>query len=181
MLPEIMDRFGVMGGPLLGCSLFAVMVLLERLVFILIIDGRGKKFLGQSGQLLDDLKNSSRRLRDEQVSLHIEKARKPFDRGINLLKLIATVSPIIGLLGTILGIISAFRKIASTTDPVTPNLIADGLWEALLTTAAGLVVALPCVVLAGLLTFWRNAVLDAVTAELNQRSLNLELQQEQAL
>ena len=181
MLPEIIDRFGLMGGPLLGCSLFAVMVLLERIVFILLIDGRGRRLLSQSKVLLGDLTNTSRTLREEVISLHIEKARKQFDRGINLLKLIATVSPIIGLLGTILGIIAAFRKIASTTDPVTPNLIADGLWEALLTTAAGLVIALPCVVLAGLLTFWRNSVLDNVTAELNHRSLQMELQQESAL
>ncbi|MBO6825288.1 MAG: MotA/TolQ/ExbB proton channel family protein [Sneathiella sp.] len=177
MLPEILGKLGMMGWPLVGCSIVATMILLERLVFVLFIDGRGKRLKSLLHEVLGNLMDKPRDLRDDAISLHLDHFRKPYDRGINMLRLIATISPIIGLLGTILGIIGAFQKIAATTDPVTPNLIADGLWEALMTTAAGLMIALPCVLVAGLLGFWRGAVLDRVTTELNHHSLSKDLHQ----
>jgi len=181
MLPEILDKLGMMGWPLVGCSVVATMIILERLVFVLFIDGRGKRLKTLLENLLNKLTDKPRDLRDDAISLHLDHFRKPYDRGINVLRLIATISPIIGLLGTILGIISAFQKIAATTDPVTPNLIADGLWEALMTTAAGLMIALPCVVVAGLLGFWRSALLDQITNQLNHQSLTEDLKQEAEL
>lgn len=59
---------------------------------------------------------------------------------------IATISPLLGLLGTVTGMIGVFQSVvnqASTGAPVDPGLLAGGIWEALLTTAAGLVVAIP--------------------------------------
>jgi len=52
------------------------------------------------------------------------------------------------------------------------------LWEALMTTAAGLMIALPCVLAAGLLGFWRGALLDRITTALNHRSLTRDLNRE---
>jgi biopolymer transport protein ExbB len=58
------------------------------------------------------------------------------------LKLIATVSPLLGLLGTVLGMVGVFRTIATSTSP-DPTMLAGGIWEALITTVMGLVVAIP--------------------------------------
>lgn len=62
------------------------------------------------------------------------------------LELIASLSPLLGLLGTVLGMIGAFQQLESAGSQVDPALLSGGIWEALLTTAAGLVVAIPAVV-----------------------------------
>jgi biopolymer transport protein ExbB len=65
------------------------------------------------------------------------------ERGLPLLSLIATVSPLLGLLGTVLGMIEAFQQLETAGDRVDPAILSGGIWEALLTTAAGLSVAIP--------------------------------------
>ncbi len=69
------------------------------------------------------------------------------ERGLSLLSLIATIAPLLGLLGTVLGMIEAFQQMETVGDRVEPALLAGGIWEALLTTAAGLSVAIPAAVL----------------------------------
>ena len=68
------------------------------------------------------------------------------ERGLAILGLIAAISPLLGLLGTVLGMIEAFQQMQSAGDRVSPGLLAGGIWEALLTTAAGLTVAIPAAV-----------------------------------
>lgn len=65
------------------------------------------------------------------------------ERGLPLLSLVATVSPLLGLLGTVLGMIEAFQQLETAGDTVDPAILSGGIWEALLTTAAGLSVAIP--------------------------------------
>lgn len=72
-------------------------------------------------------------------------------RHIRLLELIAMVAPLLGLLGTVLGMISAFQSLAAAEGAANASLLAGGIWEALLTTAAGLMVAIPAAIAAGLL------------------------------
>lgn len=65
---------------------------------------------------------------------------------LKVLEVIATLSPLLGLLGTVLGMITAFQKLQGAGSTVDPALLSGGIWEALLTTAAGLVVAIPTVI-----------------------------------
>lgn len=62
------------------------------------------------------------------------------------LSTIASVSPLAGLLGTVTGMIKAFMKIQTAGGTTNPSNLAGGIWEALLTTAAGLVVAIPSLI-----------------------------------
>lgn len=66
---------------------------------------------------------------------------------LRALEVIATLSPLLGLLGTVLGMIEAFRQLASSGSQVDPSVLSGGIWQALLTTAAGLSVAIPVVLL----------------------------------
>lgn len=66
-----------------------------------------------------------------------------FERGLKTLSLLANTAPLLGLLGTIIGMISAFRVIESHGAGVNPQMLAGGIWEAMLTTGVGLAVALP--------------------------------------
>lgn len=59
------------------------------------------------------------------------------------LDLAANVGPLLGLLGTVIGMVRAFSKLQQQGAKIDPSQLAGGIWEALLTTAAGLVVAIP--------------------------------------
>jgi len=66
--------------------------------------------------------------------------------GMRGLEVIATLSPLLGLLGTVLGMIDVFAEIAGADSRVSPALLSGGIWEALLTTAIGMGVAIPVIV-----------------------------------
>lgn len=65
--------------------------------------------------------------------------------GIRTLEVIATTSPLLGLLGTVLGMIEAFQALEAAGNKVDPAILSGGIWAALLTTAVGLIVAVPAV------------------------------------
>jgi biopolymer transport protein ExbB len=56
---------------------------------------------------------------------------------------IAHLSPLLGLLGTVMGMITAFIRLEEAGSKVNPSILAGGIWEALLTTAFGLIIAIP--------------------------------------
>ncbi|WP_428033954.1 MotA/TolQ/ExbB proton channel family protein [Amphritea sp.] len=62
------------------------------------------------------------------------------------LEVIANLSPLLGLMGTVLGMISAFQQMEAAGSQVDPAVLSGGIWQALLTTAVGLAVAIPVVV-----------------------------------
>jgi len=62
------------------------------------------------------------------------------------LEVIASLAPLLGLFGTVLGMIAAFRQLEAAGNQVNPAILSGGIWEALLTTAVGLAVAIPTVV-----------------------------------
>ncbi|MEI6730528.1 MAG: MotA/TolQ/ExbB proton channel family protein, partial [Pseudomonadota bacterium] len=61
------------------------------------------------------------------------------------LEMIANIGPLLGLLGTVMGMVAAFAKLESAGARVDPSLFAGGIWEAFLCTVAGLVVAIPAI------------------------------------
>ena len=73
-------------------------------------------------------------------------------RHIRILELIAMISPLLGLLGTVLGMIQSFQELELAEGAANASVLAGGIWQALLTTAAGLLVAIPAAVGASLLS-----------------------------
>jgi biopolymer transport protein ExbB len=65
------------------------------------------------------------------------------ESGFRILDSIAQIAPLLGLFGTVLGMIDAFQALQDAGNSVDPSLLAGGIWVALLTTAAGLAVAMP--------------------------------------
>jgi len=68
------------------------------------------------------------------------------EKNLGVLATIAHIAPLIGLLGTVTGMVRAFQVIeqkAVAMTPVNPGDLAGGIWEALITTVAGLAVAIP--------------------------------------
>ncbi|MBE0453010.1 MAG: MotA/TolQ/ExbB proton channel family protein [Roseovarius sp.] len=83
--------------------------------------------------------------------------------GFRLLDSVAQLAPLLGLFGTVLGMINAFQSLQDAGAQVDPSLLAGGIWVALLTTAAGLAVAMPT----AMVLSWFEGRMDAerVTAE----------------
>jgi biopolymer transport protein ExbB len=92
---------------------------------------QGLKMIGQSRLVFKDAMEESGRRESLYLSSHLE-----------LLGVIANISPLLGLLGTVSGMINAFGAVAQS-GLGNPGLLAGGIGQALLTTAAGLVVAIP--------------------------------------
>ncbi|MES2967703.1 MAG: MotA/TolQ/ExbB proton channel family protein [Pseudomonadota bacterium] len=89
-------------------------------------------------------------------------------RHIRLLELIAMISPLLGLLGTVLGMIQSFQELAAAEGAANASVLAAGIWEALLTTAAGLLVAIPAAVAATLLGGRVEAAAQTIEAAAGQ-------------
>jgi biopolymer transport protein ExbB len=91
------------------------------------------------------------------------------ERGLRILALIAAISPLIGLLGTVWGMVIAFSKIAKLGETVTPADFADGIWTGLLTTVAGLLVAIPAMSAARIF----ESRIDKLVHDLNELTSHL--------
>ncbi|UYV36844.1 MotA/TolQ/ExbB proton channel family protein [Rhodobacteraceae bacterium D3-12] len=89
--------------------------------------------------------------------------------GLRALELIATIAPLLGLLGTVLGMIAAFQALQEAGNRADPALLAGGIWEALLTTAAGMAVAIP----ASVALTWFEAVIDRVRQDMESLAARL--------
>jgi biopolymer transport protein ExbB len=71
------------------------------------------------------------------------------DRHVEIIGTVASVSPLLGLLGTVVGMIQVFQRFvdAYAQGQATPDVFAEGIWTALITTAYGLMIAIPMLVL----------------------------------
>lgn len=79
----------------------------------------------------------------DRVDAESEARFAELERGLNVLDTVAQLAPLLGLFGTVLGMIEAFQTLQGAGNTVDPALLAGGIWVALLTTAAGLAVAMP--------------------------------------
>lgn len=80
---------------------------------------------------------------EERLSRDALGALHDLQSGFRLLDAVAQMAPLLGLFGTVLGMIDAFRQLQTAGNAVDPSILAGGIWVALLTTAAGLAVAMP--------------------------------------
>ena len=79
------------------------------------------------------------------------------------LEVIASLAPLLGLFGTVLGMIEAFRELEQAGNQVNPAILSGGIWQALLTTAVGLAVAIPVVAVLN----WLERQVDRLAQEMD--------------
>ena len=169
---EFMQKGGPIMWPILLCSVIAFAIVIERLMKLRSEQINTKDFMEQiakslkrnkimeaidlcdktggpiakilkAGILKHDRPRNEVREAIEDASIH-EVPR--LERNLPVLATIGHVAPLLGLLGTVTGLVSAFQVIeskASALNPVNPGDLAGGIWEALLTTVFGLCVAIP--------------------------------------
>jgi biopolymer transport protein ExbB len=78
-----------------------------------------------------------------RIAARAEARLARIEGGFRLLDSIAQIAPLLGLFGTVLGMIDAFRALQEAGQSVDPSALAGGIWVALLTTAGGLAIAMP--------------------------------------
>ncbi len=133
--------------PILLCSIIGVAILLNKLIqYKKILNGIGKpldsKEILKNPLLLPIVQGIEQGCDEKELSVIGTRQVREIEKGLSWLGLIATIAPLLGLTGTVTGMIKAFMVISNSTS-VNPSMLAGGIWEALITTAAGLLVAIP--------------------------------------
>ncbi|MEO9276010.1 MotA/TolQ/ExbB proton channel family protein [Marinomonas sp. 5E14-1] len=99
----------------------------------------------------------------EEVERRAMNQLSQFRSFLRPLEIIATLSPLLGLLGTVLGMITAFQQMEGAGSQVDPSVLSGGIWQALLTTAVGLAVAIPVVTLQS----WLERKIERIAHNMN--------------
>ena len=194
-LLQLIFKGGFMMIPLAICSVIAVAILFERLMSLRKIQINTRTFVLQvknmllRGRLSEAIELAKRtpgpiakitaaglakhnRPREE-VKDAIEAAAQTeiylLERNLGVLGTIAAVAPLIGFLGTVTGMIKAFMQVQSLGGSVDAGVLAGGIWEALITTAAGLVVGIPAL----LFYNWLQSKVEHHVFEMQQSSTEL--------
>ncbi len=172
---EFMQKGGPIMWPILLCSVIAFTIVIERLIRLRQEQIDTKSFMEQisksikRNKIMEALDLCDRTggpiaailkagiLKHDRVRSEIREAIEDagvhelprLERNLPVLATVAHIAPLLGLLGTVTGLVKAFQVIeskATALNPVNPGDLAGGIWEALLTTVFGLVVAIPTLV-----------------------------------
>ena len=155
------------------CSVITITIILERLYYFYHAETKIPNFLSRIKKLLLSGKlNEAQRLCESSpgpvarilaTGIHVHKRSsgekekiivragsrelRKLEENLRPLGIIGHISPLLGLLGTVTGMIKCFMKIQELGGRVDASILAGGIWEALITTAAGLSVAIPAIIL----------------------------------
>ncbi|HAB53232.1 MAG: biopolymer transporter [Ignavibacteria bacterium RIFOXYB2_FULL_35_12] len=170
---SIFLKGGILMWPILLCSIIGLAVVIDRYVvirkakinvpaFMVRIRGfiKKKDISGAVSHCMEEkspVANVVRKglkkykLGHERVKESIENAGSQevskLEKGLPILATISGIAPLLGFLGTVTGMISAFMRIEDLQGSANPSDLAGGIWEALITTAFGLIVGIPALAL----------------------------------
>ncbi len=166
---ELISKGGILVIPILICSIVALAIILERLIRFARLGRRDRGLAEQvtalvagqnhqeairltrendspMGRLMHqaiEVRNRDRETLETVIVNAIDKEVRRLSTFLQTLATIGNIAPLIGLLGTVVGMIKAFMVIQEMGGKVNAAALAGGIWEAMLTTAVGLAVALP--------------------------------------
>ncbi len=192
---DIVVRGGILMIPIVLCSIIAVAILIERLVTLRKIRVKSTTFVLQIKYLLlrKDLEGALALCKKtpgpiagitraglekidrprQEMKEAIESAGKReiyfLEKYLGVLGTIAAVAPLLGFLGTVTGMIRAFMQVQVHGGNVDASVLAGGIWEALITTAAGLSVGIPALIFYN----WLQGKVERYVFEMSETSTEL--------
>jgi biopolymer transport protein ExbB len=83
---------------------------------------------------------------EEVINLRGSSELKRLNQNLHVIELVGQLAPLLGLLGTVTGLVEAFQTVSEAKSAIDPSMLAGGIWEALITTVAGLIIAIPAMV-----------------------------------
>jgi biopolymer transport protein ExbB len=169
---EFLAKGGILVTPILLCSVLALAIFAERVIRFAILRKRGRQVAERvaaavsagdmtgARQAAGDSRSPMGRILSqgldvgdqdqeilETILVHATETEvRDLSKYLQSLATIANIAPLLGLLGTVIGMIKAFMVIQQMGGKVNAAVLAGGIWEAMLTTALGLSVALPTIV-----------------------------------
>ena len=169
---SFLAKGGILVIPILFCSIIALTIVLERLyrfrklriknpdLIIMVKKALNEKGVDEALFIVENSKNPLGRILKEGIKKYqagkkemeramtfaAEKEIRELEKYLPALFTIGDVAPLLGLLGTVTGMIKAFMVIERLGGKVNASVLAGGIWEAMLTTALGLSVAIPTIV-----------------------------------
>ncbi|GAB6100767.1 MotA/TolQ/ExbB proton channel family protein [Halanaerocella petrolearia] len=187
---QLIKQGGLTISPLILCSIISLAVSLERLIYLKRAKANNYNLIKQvklklknskiskakeiikeergpiAGMLLEGLKYQGRgkyEIRDN-LELAGQNEVKKLEKRLKVLEFIAAVSPLLGLLGTVIGIINSFNILQAAQGLASPQALSSGIAEALISTATGLIVAIPTMLMYSYLT----SLVERRTMEMNR-------------
>ena len=168
---EIFSKAGLLIWPLVLASVVGAALTAHRVLFFRTAERRNRRVLDRVMPLIESARILDAAMACEQhpcpvarvlrtllgawnlpegqrralVSVSAENEVHAVEWGLRPLAVIARVAPLFGLLGTVVGLVEAFIAFSSGGGHPNPAMLADGIWKALLTTVAGLSVAIPAI------------------------------------
>ena len=138
------DSCGKIGWLLLVAFIWALILICERIFYFLeTSSGLKKSFIKRFDLKVLGEKWESEKLMKSELQKEISIIYFDMNRGLWLINFIASVSPSLGLLGTVTGLIKAFQGLSLADSQMNIQSLAGGIWEALLTTALGMIISIP--------------------------------------
>ncbi|MBC7186984.1 MAG: MotA/TolQ/ExbB proton channel family protein [Calditrichaeota bacterium] len=192
---DIVLKGGVLMIPIVLCSIIAVAILIERLVTLRKIRIKSGTFVLQIKYLLlrKDLDGAIALCKKTPgpiagiTKAGLEKIKRPrqeikeaiesagrreiyfLEKYLGVLGTIAAIAPLLGFLGTVTGMIRAFMQVQVHGGNVDASVLAGGIWEALITTAAGLSVGIPALIFYN----WLQGKVERFVFEMSETSTEL--------
>jgi biopolymer transport protein ExbB len=168
-LLELFKKGGFAMWPLLLCSVIGIAIMVERSIYFVRLRLNYERFVAElkallsrkrmkeavllcrthahpvpriAGEYLKHMRDDA--LRDEILKRVGSYALETVEAKLRMLAALTHIAPLLGLLGTVTGLVAAFHRIELLGGQVQPGDLAAGIWEALVTTVFGLVIAIPC-------------------------------------
>ena len=192
---EFMKQGGPTVYPLIICSIIAFAVFLERLFYyrrvksnnfrifkkveMMIADGEitraAQELKGEKGPVAKMIAaalshyGQDRQTIEEHIRVAGEHEIHKLEKNLTILEVIASISPLLGLLGTVIGIIDSFNILGATAGIAAPAQLSSGIAAALISTALGLIIAIPTT----LVYSYFVSVVQRTTKDMNKWSVEL--------
>jgi len=170
----IFQKGGPVMWPILLCSVLSLAIFIERLYVLIksrpyvwdsinvfkqqfITNALNKNTIPECPGIVKDMADVLDLEKDYTIDYELHEAEhklvryatfyvRNLEQRLNWLAIIGNIAPLLGLLGTVTGMIKVFMGIQNMQGQVNPSALAGGIWEALITTAAGLIVAIPTII-----------------------------------
>jgi biopolymer transport protein ExbB len=189
--PTLWERFtygGIVGYVIVIVLLFGLALAVERFMFLSKEETKIKEqmsskeanednALGRIWKAFGDFRNMDKDRIELKLDEELIKNSAPFEKRLGLIKLFAAIAPLMGLLGTVTGMIMTFQSI-TLFGTGNPAIMAGGISQALVTTVLGLVCAIPLLLIhnflndkaQGILTILEEQSLGLLSEKLNNKS-----------
>lgn len=127
----------------------------------------------RAAHMLEHHRDQAKALREEVAAIWLLQQQRALANGIRVLQIIALIAPLLGLLGTVIGLIQVFDTLGDHRGPIEPAMLAGGLGIAMKTTAAGLVIAVPALLGAHGFQLWVDRLIVRTEYGLNIGNLQI--------